>query len=192
MRIGLDIDGVILDFERQMRFYAEYYDILCGHQGVVNDDFNYLKNYDWTEDETKKFKEEYLIKGTRECSLIPGCKDTIDFIHKKSAEIILITARGSINKKTKNEVLKVLKKYNIYYDQIYFEVTDKVSMCKKINIDVMIDDNPNICKSLSENKIRTIYFKDNNKKIRSGKYLITVSNWGEILRYLLDNKIITK
>ena len=28
MKIGLDIDGVLLDFERTMRSYAELYDLL--------------------------------------------------------------------------------------------------------------------------------------------------------------------
>lgn len=192
MKIGIDIDGVILDFERTMRFYAEYYDILNNHGGKTKDEFSYLKNYDWSNDEKELFKDEYLIKGTHECSLIPGSKMIIDLMHDKGLEIVLITARGSVNKKTKEEVLKVLKKFDIYYDQIYFEIVDKVSVCKELGISLMIDDNPNTCFDLKNNKIKTIYFKDNDIKIRNSKYLVTLYNWGEILRYLYDNKIIDK
>lgn len=192
MKIGIDVDGVILDFERQMRFFAEYYDVMKNHNGKVENDFSYLKNYDWQDDEKEEFKNEYLIKGTHECSLISGSKMIIDLMHDKGLEIYLITARGSVNKKTKEEVTKVLDKYNIYYDQIYFEVTDKVSTCKELGIDLMIDDNPYICNDLKNNKIKTIYFKDNDVKLRNSKYLITLYNWGEILRYLYSNKIIDK
>ncbi len=192
MRIGIDIDGVILDYEKQMRFYAEYYDVINGYSGKINNDFNYLKNYTWNTNKKNIFKEEYLIKGTHECALVPGSKLVIDLMHDKKLEIIIITARGSINKKTKDEVLKVLNKFNIYYDSIYFEVTDKVKVCKKLKIDLMIDDNPQTCCDLKKNRIKTIYFKDNDKKIRGSKYLITLNNWGEVLRYLYDNKIIDK
>lgn len=186
MIIGIDIDGVILDFERQMRYYAEYYDLINNHNGKIKDEFNYLDNYNWSLKEKDIFKEEYLINGTLHTPLIPGSKESIGLIHRNNIKIIIITARGSINKKTKDVVLEVLKKYGIYYDDIIFEVTDKVNVCKKLNVDIMIDDNPNTCYQLSHNRINTIYFKDNNVKLRKNKYLITINNWAEILRYLKE------
>lgn len=118
MKIGIDIDGVVLDFERTMRFYAEYYDVLKKHNGKSKNEFSYLKNYDWSCDERDEFIKEYLIKGTHECSLVPGSKCVIDLMHDLGCQIILITARGSINKKTKIEVLNVLK--NIMYIMMKF------------------------------------------------------------------------
>lgn len=185
MKIGIDIDGVILNFEKTMNYYAEYYDYLIGNQNKKQHNFNYLQNYNWTKEQKETFIKEYLIKGTKECSLIPGSKEIIDLLHTKGLEIILITARGSINKNTKKEVLNTLKKYQIYYDSIYFEVKDKSKKCHELEIDIMIDDNPQICSNLIENKIKTIYFKDNDIKLRNNKYLKTLSNWAEILRYLI-------
>ena len=48
MKIGLDIDGVILDFERTMRCYAEIYDLLILKKNGVRkeNEFDYLKRYD--------------------------------------------------------------------------------------------------------------------------------------------------
>ena len=45
MKIGLDIDGVILDFERTMRCYAEIYDLLILKKNGVRkeNDFDYLR-----------------------------------------------------------------------------------------------------------------------------------------------------
>lgn len=190
MKIGVDIDGVILDFERTMRFYAEYYDIIAGGNGKVKNYFSYLDNYDWNKWQKEEFSKDYLIKGTRECSLVPGSKDILNLLHSKGVEIILITARGSINKETKNEVLKVLEKFDIYYDKIYFEITDKVRICKELNIDLMIDDNPSICNSLKNSHVKTFYFKDNDVDVKENDYLVKVSNWGEILRYLILFKVI--
>lgn len=49
----------------------------------------------------------------------------------------------------------------------------------------MIDDNPNICQKLSNNKIRTIYFRNvYGKKLEENKYLKEVNNWGEIYRHI--------
>lgn len=187
MKIGIDIDGVVLDFERTMRYYAEYYDILIQGKGKVNDDFNYLNNYDWNKFEKDEFIREYLILGTNTCSLVPGSKEIILMLHDKGNEILFITARGSVNKETKKEVSKVLERHEIPYDKIYFETTDKVRICKELGIDVMIDDNPNICNSLKNAGIKTIYFKDNDRNLENSDFLYTVSNWGEILRYFMNN-----
>lgn len=187
MNIGIDIDGVILDFERTMRYYAELYDLKLHHQGKINDEFNYMKNYNWAEEESSYFKENYLIKGTMECSLVPGAKESLDILHEKGYKIIIISARGSINPKTKEVVTKKLKDLNIYYDEIHLGITNKVDTCISNKIDIMIDDNPNTCKDLKNNKIKTIYLKDNKENIRNSKLLITVTNWAEILRVLLNN-----
>ena len=49
----------------------------------------------------------------------------------------------------------------------------------------MIDDSYDVCKKLSENKIKTIYFRDKDmKNLEQNEYLKEVSNWGEIYRYV--------
>ena len=49
----------------------------------------------------------------------------------------------------------------------------------------MIDDNPDICKKLRDNKIKTIYFRDkNSENLIEDDYLKEVSNIGEIIRYI--------
>ena len=51
----------------------------------------------------------------------------------------------------------------------------------------MIDDNYEICRKMSENKIKTIYFRDKEmKKLEQNQYLKEVSNWGEIYRYIKE------
>ena len=49
----------------------------------------------------------------------------------------------------------------------------------------MIDDNWKIIKKLSENNIKTLYFRDTNLiKLPENEYIKEVSYWGEVYRYL--------
>lgn len=71
------------------------------------------------------------------------------------------------------------------FDKYYYAVEDKAEVCKKENIDVMIDDSNHNCKNTSENGIKTIYFKDApSYEMEENEYLKTLYNWGEIYRYL--------
>ncbi len=52
----------------------------------------------------------------------------------------------------------------------------------------MIDDSYDVCKKLSDNGIKSIYFRDKEmKKLEPNEYLIEVSNWGEIYRIIKGN-----
>lgn len=188
MKIGIDIDGVILDFERTMRTYAEMYDLLIlRKKGVVNDkEFDYLKRYEWSKDEREKFINDYLLYATINATpLIPLIKEMLEFFEIEGLEYYFITARGLIKEETKEAVKLVFEKNNISTDNIYFGVKDKVAKCLELGINLMIEDNPNTCKLLVMNNIMTLYFRDKNSEIlTSNKYLLEVSNIGEICRYV--------
>lgn len=191
MKIGLDIDGIILDFERTMRTYAELYDLLILRKKGVKDSsqFDYLKRYDWTDDEKKNFINNYLVYATiNSTPLIPLVKEMIDLFQLEGYEFLFITARGLLKKETKEAVIQVFKRNNIPTDNIYWGVEDKVSKCKELGIDIMIEDNPSTCKLLIENKIRTLYFRDkDNEIIRNNEFLTEVSNTGEICRQIFTS-----
>ena len=54
----------------------------------------------------------------------------------------------------------------------------------------MIDYSYDVCKKLSENGIRTIYFRDKEmKKLEQNEYLKEVSNLGEIYRYIKEIEV---
>ena len=81
MKIGLDIDGIILDFERTMRTYAELYDLLILRKDGIKDSsqFDYLKRYDWTDEEKQEFIDNYLIYAKiNSTPLIPLVKEMLE------------------------------------------------------------------------------------------------------------------
>ena len=190
MKIGIDIDGIILDFERTMRTLAELYDLfILNKMGIVNkNEFSYLDRYDWTKEEKDEFVKEYLVYATVNLTpLIPLAKELLEFLNLEGYEYYFITARGTIVKETKNAIIDVFNRNSISINNICFGIKDKVDACKKIGIDIMVDDNPNICKKLQKNRIKTLYFRDKDNDILTGnEYLKEVSNVGEIIRFIAE------
>lgn len=188
MLVGIDIDGIILDFERTMRSIAEIYDtLILNKNGVVNDEFNYLKRYDWTEEERKNFIDDYLVYATLNLTpFIPLAKEMLKIFDVEGIKYVFITARGSLKKDTIDAVKEVFRNNGIDTDKIYFGVTDKVSKCIELGVDYMIEDNPDTVDKLISNKINTIYFRDKDSRVIEGDYLKNVSNIGDIVRYLIS------
>lgn len=192
MKIGIDVDGIILDFERTMRSYAELYDLLILRKNGVKNvkQFDYLKRYAWTKKEKDDFINNYLVHATLyKTPLIPLAKEMLELLKIEGYKVEFITARGLLKKETKESVIQVFKKNNLDIKNINWATKDKVSKCLELGIDIMIEDNPNICKLLQKAKIKTLYFRDKgNEKLKEDKYLTEVSNVGEICRYIFTSK----
>lgn len=187
MKIGIDVDGVILDFERVLKAYGDLYDFIeLKKGGIINRHENYLRNrYDWTEEERMNFVNKYFLKLSKKTNLIPGAKEVINMLKKEGNEFIVISARGGTVEKMKDVAIEKFKEEEISFDKYYWKQEDKLEVAQMENIDIMIDDSYDVCKKLSENKIKTIYFRDKEmKKLKQNEYLKEVSNWGEIYRII--------
>ena len=190
MKIGIDIDGVILDYERVLKTYGELYDFIeLQKDGIINRNEHYLRNrYNWTEEERMNFANKYFVKLSKKVPLIPGAKDVIEMLQKEGNELIVITARGGIVKEMKDVAMERFQEEGISFNKYYWKQDDKLEVAQKEKIQLMIDDSYDVCKKLSENKIKTIYFRDKEmKKLEQNEYLKEVSNWGEIYRFIKTN-----
>ena len=108
-----------------------------------------------------------------------------NLLKNQGHEFIVITARGGFIKEMKDDALRLLMENNIEFDKYYWNVKDKVEICKVENIDIMIDDDWKIIKNLSESNIKTLYFRDTNlKKLEENEYIKEVNNWGDIYRII--------
>lgn len=187
MKIGLDIDGVILDYERVLKTYGDLYDYIeLKKEGIINRNEHYLENrYNWTEEENMNFINKYFLKLSKLTELIPGAKEVINMLQEEGHELIIISARGGTIEEMQEVAKEKFKKENLNFSKYYWKQRDKLEIAQKEKIDYMIDDNYEICKKLSENGIKTIYFRDKEmKKLEQSQYLIEISNWGEIYRIL--------
>ena len=187
MKIGIDIDGVILDFERMLKTYADLYDFTeLKKDGIVKRDEHYLINrYNWTEEEKDEFARKYFLNLTKQTPLIPGAKDVIKMLQKEGNELIIISARGGMITEMKDVAMERFEEEELSFDKYYWRQSDKLEVVQNEKIDVMIDDSYDVCKKLSSNGIKTIYFRDKDmKKLEQNENLKEVSNWGEIYRYI--------
>lgn len=191
MKIGIDIDGVILDYERMLKTYGDLYDFIeLKKNGIINRNEHYLKDrYNWTEEERMNFVNKYSLKLSKQTQLMPGAKDVINMLQKEKNEFIVISARGKTIKQMKDAAMERLNKEGISFNKYYWEQHDKLEIAQKENIDFMIDDSYEVCKKLSANGIKTIYFRDKEmKKLEQSEYVKEVSNWGEIYRYIREKQ----
>ncbi len=189
MKIGVDLDGVILDSEILFRIEAEIFDedVLNKNSLVKRNEILIEDRYNWSKEERKRF-QPYLRKVAMDANLAPGAKEIINLLKLMGHEIILISSRGDTDSIMQEIGKESLRKYDIFLDKYYFAVKDKLQVCKKENIDIMIDDNYIKCLDVSKGGIFTLYFADSGMKlVEENDKLKIVYNWGEIYR-VIKNK----
>ena len=189
MKIGIDLDGVVIDSETTFRTYEVIFDIdvLKGNNLVNKEEPKFQARYNWTEEQEKEFIEKYFLTVSKESNLMSGFIGIYNLLKKQKHEFVVITARGGFIKEMKDDAIRLLNENNIEFDKYYWKVEDKLEICKKENVDIMIDDDWKIIKRLADNQIKTLYFRDTNlMKLEENEYVKEVNNWGEIYRYIRE------
>lgn len=190
MKIGVDLDGVVFDTEKEFRVYSELYDMLelKRNSKIDNKALRFQERFNWTEEETMEFLKKYHNQIVIEASYLPGAKRILKRLKEEGHELIIITARGGINKamipitegRLKQEEMDIFDKY-------YWATENKEQICKKEKIDIMIDDFDKNCHKISQEKIKVIYLKDApSNELKENAYLKICYNWGEIYRYIKE------
>lgn len=190
MKIGIDLDGVVFDTEKEFRIYSELYDMLELKQNSKRDNhaLNFQERFAWSKEEIEGFLKKYHKKIVTEANYIPGAEVILKKLKEEGNELIVITARGGLNK----EMIPITKerleqeKMDIF-DRYYWGVENKAEICIAENIDIMIDDFNKNCERIANEKIKVIYLKDApSYDLEENKYIKTLYNWGEIYRYIKE------
>ena len=80
MRLGIDLDGVIFDSEKEYRVYSELYDMIDLNQNSKrnNKELRFQDRFDWTDEQIEGFIKKYhmqIITKKRWTSInIDNCK----------------------------------------------------------------------------------------------------------------------
>ncbi len=191
MKIGIDLDGVVIDSETTFRTYEEIFDIdvLKGNHLINKEEPKFQARYNWTNEQEKEFIEKYFLIVSKESNLMSGFIGIYNLLKEQGHEFVVITARGGFVKKMKDDAIRLLEEKNIKFDKYYWNVDDKLEICKNEKVDIMIDDDWKIIKRLADNEVKTLYFRDTNlMKLEENKYIKEVNNWGEIYRYIKEMK----
>ena len=185
MKIGIDLDGVVIDSETTFRTYEEIFDIdtLKANNLINREEPKFQSRYNWTEEQKKEFIDKYFLTISKESNIMSGFLRVYKLLKEQGHEFVVITARGGFVKEMKDDAERLLNENNIEFNKYYWDVHNKLEICQKEKVDIMIDDDWKIIKKLSENHVKTLYFRDTNLvQLEENEYIKEVNNWGDIYR----------
>ncbi len=187
MRIGIDVDGVIINFEKELKTHAELFNMLelKKDQKTKRNEMLVHNRHEWSEEENKKFVDKYFLELSERAAFLPGAVDVIKMLKEEGHYLVVVSARGGIVAEMKDVALKKLNQAGLEFDDYYFQQKNKVEVCKKCKFDFMIDDSYDHAKALSTEGIRVIYFRDVDMPIlEENEFLYDATNWGEVYKIL--------
>lgn len=97
MNIGIDVDGVLTDYE----WYMDYFAAQMEHGVEIHTgESNMLKRYNWTEEQEKKFHRKHFMWYVRKMPIRENVAATIRALKEEGHRIYIITARAYADRKT--------------------------------------------------------------------------------------------
>ena len=195
MRIGIDIDNCISNFDDTLLKEYLKHDKELRNTGIINENPEYLRKgmFDWTEKEEKNFYNSNIQNFVQKLKPIEDSPYYIKKLREDGHEIYIITGRDNGEYTNPYELTKAwLNNYNIVYDKLLFtnayDKHAKTEVCLENNIDLMIEDSTRISLDLINNciKVYTMNTRYNQKE----QTLDRVSTWKEI--YEKISKLNTK
>ena len=192
MRIGIDIDNVISNFNDTLLTEYLLHDKELRNSGIINKNADYIRKgmFDWNEDEEINFYKNNIERIAKKLGVIEGAKEYIDKLHDDGHIICIITGRDNGEyTEPYNMTKKWLEDNNIYYDDLIltdaYDKHAKTKQCLEHNIDIMIDDSVSICSDCVENGITTILMDTPYNRYSN---IQRVKSWKEFYRYVLNYK----
>ncbi|MCL2621853.1 MAG: hypothetical protein FWD32_02365 [Firmicutes bacterium] len=194
MKIAIDFDGVILDWEKHIRAYGELYsmDVLKSQTPRNKQVFDMHSGYNWDVKTILDFAKKYYVPVTHSAPPLPLCKEMLDRLKKDGHTLLILTARNGYPQMVE-AAKEVMKKHNIIVDGwieggVVFNgvnwIMDKAAICAKNNIDVMIEDSPDHAKKISAIGIPVVFLRDKTTPTVNHNLVYDVDNWTEVYRVI--------
>ena len=130
MKIGIDLDGVVIDSETTFRTYEEIFDIdtLKGNNLINRKEPKFQSRYNWTDEQQKEFIDKFFLTVSRESNLMSGFLGAYKQLNKQGHEFVVITARGGFIKEMKDDAIRLLNENNVKFDKYYWKIDDKLEI----------------------------------------------------------------
>lgn len=192
MRIGIDIDNVISNFNEMLLETYLIHDKELRNTGIINPNAKYIRTgmFDWSNEEELSFYKDNIEGIAKKLKVKEKAKEYIDRLHNDGHFIYIITGRDNGEySEPYNMTKKWLDENNIYYDNLIltdaYDIHAKSLECLKNDIDIMIDDSVRICSDLITSGITTILMDTPyNRKINIKR----VKNWEEFYEFVSTYK----
>ncbi|HIR74633.1 TPA: hypothetical protein IAB95_03955 [Candidatus Ventrenecus avicola] len=190
MRIGIDIDGVLTNVIRYACDYGSKYFFEKYGELDININAWSLKDMFGVSDEEDKECWLSLVKNySINEPARPFAAEIIKKMREENNEIYIITARSASKWDDEdgemNHILtQWLKNNHIQYDKLIIS-NDKLEMCKKYHINIMVEDKTENINSIST-ELPVICFHENHNKNLNGKNIYRAYSWYDVYyKYLL-------
>lgn len=187
MRIGVDVDGVLTDLEAyQLKYGKKHFKDVTD---IDETGYDICDIFHCTKEEREKFWTKYIWGYCLTDSPRQDAKAVIQKLVEDGHEIYILTGRSHTTEDNVRGALfrkmleHWLEKNGISYDDIYYcseeqSSTEKYDLCKKLGIDIMIEDkaeNINLIKDIADVVcIRTGY---NHGVVDENRVHVTTNLW---------------
>lgn len=185
MKIGIDIDNVISNFNDILLKEYLKHDKELRNTGIINEEPEYLRKgmFDWSKAEDEEFYNNNIERIAKKLKPISNAKEYIQKLKNDGNEIYIITGRDNGEYKNPYELTTDwLKQYDIIYDKLIltngYDKASKAKECERNNIEIMIEDS--ISTALFISKTNTKVLLMNTRYNQNKTNLERVSNWKEI------------
>jgi uncharacterized HAD superfamily protein len=187
MIIGVDIDGVIAEADKQFRKHMKKMFKRDFPRKKVRS-FRYEDNFDFTEYEFKALLRLFSDKNLwLNMSLIKGAKEALKIL-KKNNKIIIATSRPL---HTKQITKKWLKSKGIEYDALHFTLDQKHLLPETLNLDFdyFIEDHPDFSLNLAKAGISVLLFSYPwNQQMKDHPKIKRVADWHQALSIIAGHE----
>ena len=194
MNIGIDIDGVLTDLERET---IDFGTKMCIEENwpITIDLSKYweVEAFGWTSEQADKFWNKYLVEYVTQSPARRFAKEIISKLREEGNNIYIITARDENGMppeyygKMQQLTREWLERYEIEYDKLIFaKDSEKLEKCLENNVDIMIEDSPRNVRNISS-KVKVIKFDCQYNKDVIGSNIINAYSWYHIYRIIKEN-----
>ena len=136
MRIGIDIDNVISNFDEVLLTECLNYDKNLRNTGIVNENADYIKTgmFDWSKEELDDFYYNNIERIANNLNTIDKAPEYIKKLRQDGHEIYIISGRDNGEYSDPYKLTyDWLKKYNIEYDKLIltnaYNSQEKAKVC---------------------------------------------------------------
>lgn len=192
MRIGIDIDNVISNFDEVLLKEFLNQDKKLRNTGIVNEEIYITRGmFDWSQEEIDEFYHNNIEKIANNLNVIDKAPEYIKKLKGNGYEIYIVSGRDNGEYENPYQMTtEWLEKYNIVYDKLIltnaYDSLEKAKICIDNDIDIMIDDSARICLEIDKTKTKALLM--DTPYNRTENTLTRVHNWDEIYEFIMNFK----
>ena len=150
MKIGIDIDNVISNFNEVLLNEFLNHDKKLRNKGIINNDVYITRGmFDWSKEELDEFYYNNIERIAKSLNVLENAPEYIRKLKEEGNEIYIISGRDNGEYYDPYKMtFDWLNKYNIVYDKLIltnaYNFLEKAKICIENGIDIMIDDSTRI------------------------------------------------